>query len=66
MDSKTIGERLRQLRGNMTAKELAEKLKTSESAIFMWESGSRIPRDEIKKRIAKQFKVTVESIFFTD
>ena len=48
----------------LTQKELAERIGSSESAISMYETGKRIPRDEIKIRIAEYFHVPVESIFF--
>ena len=53
MDSKTIGHKLRALRGEMDAKTVADALGISTSALFMYERGERIPRDQIKKRIAQ-------------
>ena len=44
--------------------DLSKAIGTSESAIGMYESGQRVPRDEIKIRIAEHFTVPVESIFF--
>ena len=35
-------------------------------AISQYESGARVPRDEIKVRIAKYYGVSVESLFFTE
>ena len=55
MDSKTIGHKLRALRGEMDAKTVADALGISTSALFMYERGERIPRDQIKKRIAQYF-----------
>lgn len=66
VDSIEIGNRIRNLRKNrgLTQKELAEQLEISESAITMYESGRRVPRDEMKVSIAKFFEKSVDSIFF--
>ena len=68
INSKIIGQRLVQLRTNKkkTQKEVAEACNISVSALAMYEIGERIPRDEIKKRIANYYKVSVESIFFEE
>lgn len=66
MDPVQIGKKLRSLREgkNETAGDLSSAINVSESAIFMYEAGKRIPRDEIKIRIAEHFAMPVESIFF--
>lgn len=64
-DSVRIGARLRSLRGDIPRKELAISLGVSLSALAMYERGERIPRDEVKKRIAKYFRTTVEALFYT-
>lgn len=66
MDRSKIAERLAKLRGKRTQAEVAEAIGVSPSAYSMYETGERIPRDEIKIRIAKFYKRTVNSIFFTD
>lgn len=66
MNSKAIGHRLRALRGNLDAKTVADALEISISALFMYERGERIPRDQIKKRIARYFGKSVEEIFFAE
>lgn len=65
MDAVTIGKKLIALRGNRTQEEVAKALGISLSAIGMYERGERIPRDEVKIRIAKFFDTTVQSIFYT-
>ena len=65
MDGKTIGHKLRALRGEMDAKTV-DALGISTSALFMYERGERIPRDQIKKRIAQYFDQSVEEIFFAE
>lgn len=64
MDKNKIAQRLISLRGNRTREEVAIDLKISYSALQMYENGERIPRDEIKIRIANYFNTTVQSIFF--
>jgi len=64
MDSSAIGERLVALRGSRTQEEVANALGISISAIGMYERGERIPRDEIKIKIAKYYKKSIQSIFF--
>lgn len=64
MDKKKIGKRLMELRGQKTREEVAIDLKISYSAMQMYENGERIPRDEIKIRIANYYGVSVQTIFF--
>ena len=45
------GAALRRLRGNRDPKEFAAELGISELSLRAYESGSRIPRDEVKARI---------------
>ncbi len=66
MNKKAIGMKLRALRGEKEAKSVAEELGISVSALFMYERGERIPRDQIKKKIAQYFGKTVEEIFFSE
>lgn len=66
MDNKAIGHKLRTLRGALDAKTVAEALGISTSALFMYERGERIPRDQIKKRISQYFGKSVEEIFFAE
>lgn len=66
IDSTKIGKRLREIRAvrDETAEDVARSIGISTSAIGMYESGQRIPRDEIKIKIAEHFGMPVESIFF--
>lgn len=65
MNKQVIGDRLIALRGEKTRTEVAENIGVSVSALQMYENGERIPRDEIKIRLANYYNQTVESIFFT-
>lgn len=66
MNAKEFGKKLRELRGNRSAQEVADAIGTSVSAVFMYENGERIPRDEVKLRIARYFDVSIVSLFFAD
>lgn len=61
---KEIGQRLRELRGGTPRENVAKACNISVSALSMYENGSRIPRDEIKIRIANYYKLSVQCIFF--
>ena len=66
MDNQKIADRLIKLRGSRTQAEVAQAIGVTPSAYYMYENGDRIPRDEIKKRIAEYYKRTVNTIFFAD
>lgn len=61
----TIGEKLKKLRGKKSQKEVAKDLKITQSALGNYETDLRIPRDEVKMRIASYYGVSVEEIFFS-
>ena len=65
-DAVKIGNTLKDLRkrSKETAEAVARAIDISQSALGMYENGKRIPRDEIKIRIAEHYCVPVESIFF--
>lgn len=64
MDAKAIGERLQKLRGDKTQEAVAKELGVSPSAVGMYENGERIPRDDVKIRIAAYYGKSVSEIFF--
>lgn len=55
---------LRQLRGEKSREKVAKDNSISVSAICMYENGRRVPRDEIKIRLANYYGVEVSDIFF--
>ena len=65
-DNTVIAQRLRKLRGIESIKTVANACGISPSALSMYENGARIPRDEIKVKLAQYYATTVEAIFFTD
>jgi putative transcriptional regulator len=60
-----IGQKLIQLRGTRTRDEVADAIGVSHSAIQMYENGQRIPRDEIKIRLAVFYEISVDELFFS-
>lgn len=67
MDPKTIAKRLVELRNKSrkTGDEVCQACGISRSALTMYETGERIPRDEIKVKLARVYGTTVQDIFFT-
>lgn len=64
MQSKVIGKRLLELRGEKSQAEVAQAVGISDSALSMYECGERIPRDSVKVKLAQYYKTTVQKIFF--
>jgi len=67
LDKQKIAVKLKELRekSNLSRKKFADDLHISYSAACAYESGERIPRDEIKMQIAKYYGKTVLEIFFS-
>ena len=63
MNRQEIAKTLIRLRGKRTQEEIAKKLGISPSAYAMYETGQRIPRDEVKIKIAKLYNRSVQYIF---
>lgn len=64
MNKAQIGIKLTELRGDKSRLTVAKALDISNSALQMYENGKRIPRDEIKVRIANYYNRSVQEIFF--
>ena len=60
----SVNQKLRELRGNQTQMEVAAGIGITKSSWAMYERGERVPRDEVKKRIAAYFGKTVQEIFY--
>lgn len=65
MDKKLIGQKLISLRGDRSREDVSTAVKISVSALQMYENGQRVPRDEIKVRLAEYYNTTVQDIFFS-
>lgn len=66
MDAKAIGKKLASLRGDRTQEEVALAVGISVSAIGMYESGKRIPRDGVKIALANYYGMNIQSLFFDE
>lgn len=64
IDPKKIGKELTRLRGSRDLKTVAEAVEISISALSMYESGERVPRDDIKIALAEYYGTTVGALFF--
>lgn len=64
MDTEKMAEKLKKLRGAIPRESVANAIGISVSALSMYETGKRIPRDDIKIKIAKFYGKSVSSIFF--
>ena len=65
MNNAKMAKKLMKLRGIKSREIVANELGISISALAMYETGKRIPRDEIKVRLSKYYKISVEDIFFS-
>lgn len=64
LNKKQIGITLTELRGDESRLLVAEAIGISNSALQMYENGKRVPRDEIKVKIANYYNRSVQEIFF--
>jgi len=64
MKNKTIGEKMKELRGDLTQAQVAHDLGISEAAVCAYENDKRVPRDGLKKVFADYFGTTVQDLFF--
>ena len=60
----TTAEKLLALRGDIPRQTVADAVGVTLSAITMYELGQRIPRDEIKVKLASYYGVSVQELFF--
>lgn len=60
----SIGAKLRELRGEKTQEQVAREIGITKSAYAMYERDERVPRDEVKKKIANFYHTTVGILFF--
>lgn len=65
MNRKKIAERLRRLRGPRPREEIALAIGVTAQAIYNYESGDRVPSDDIKIRLAQYFGMTVQELFYS-
>lgn len=63
-----IGQRIKTLREklNISREMFCNIVGITQSALSMYENGQRVPRDEIKIKIARTLNTSIEALFFTD
>lgn len=59
-----IGKELRKLRGDKSLQTTADDIGITKSALAMYERGERVPRDEVKVKIADYYGVPVAELFY--
>ncbi len=66
--NKTVGERIRTLREKKkySQETLAKMTGVAVSTICMYETGERIPRDEVKVKISNALGKSIHYIFFKE
>lgn len=64
-EKKTIGQRMRDLRGSRPQIEVAQAIGITAMALSSYETDKRVPRDSIKIKLAEYYKTSVESLFFS-
>ena len=64
MNREKIGKKLIELRGDKSREQVAVDLGISYPSIVSYENGERVPRDEIKIKIANYYNTSVATIFF--
>lgn len=64
MEVDSVGARLIVARGKRSRKSVADAVGISVSALAMYETGHRIPRDEIKVKLADFYKKSVQHLFY--
>ena len=60
----STGAKLKELRGKKSQQEAADGIGITKSALAMYERDERVPRDEVKVRIANYYGVSVLFLFF--
>ncbi|EEK58992.1 helix-turn-helix domain-containing protein [Bacillus cereus] len=63
MNYERVAENLINLRNGRSREEVAKAIGISISTLQMYENGQRIPRDNIKIKLANFYGVTVQTIF---
>jgi putative transcriptional regulator len=64
VNKEQIGKILLGLRDDKPREKVAADIGISVSALQMYENGQRVPRDEIKVKIANYYKKSVQELFF--
>ena len=61
----TAAEKLKELRGKKTQKDVATAIGVEQSTYSLYERGKRIPSDTVKRRISKYYGISVQELFYS-
>lgn len=66
LNAKVIGSRIQRRKAelNIDNDTLCKEVGISQSALSMYENGKRVARDEIKPKLARCLRMTIEELFF--
>ena len=64
MPNLTYSQKLKILRGKETQEEVSKNIGIRRTTLCMYERGLRVPKDEIKRKLADYFHVTVQTLFY--
>lgn len=62
--TRTVAQKLTKLRGIKTQAEVASAVGISPSALSMYETGDRTPRDEVKVALCNYYHISVQELFY--
>lgn len=66
MNLDNVSKKLIELRNGKPQREVARAVGITTSALSMYENGNRMPRDEIKIKLADYYNMPVQDIFFDE
>jgi transcriptional regulator with XRE-family HTH domain len=68
MNRKEIGKRLLKLRTDkgLLQHQVAESIGVDKSTIGAYERGYRLPRDDVKVKLAEYYKVELSGLFYSE
>ena len=61
----SIADKLKEARGQIPRKSVCDAVGISLNALMMYENGKRVPRDEIKVKLAKFYGKKIEELFYS-
>lgn len=64
LDPIIIGNRLKELRGDRPKELVALSVGITSQALINYETGTRVPKDAIKVKLAAYFGKTVQELFY--
>lgn len=62
----SIAEKLRMARGLESRKSVCAAVGVGLSTLAMYETGRRVPKDSVKRKLAAHYRTSVQALFFDD